>query len=247
MNSEKTIIVTGASSGIGRETARFLLDEGYRVIVTARSEDKLKDDFSADENAVILPWDLSDVNQVIPYTKKVKEIAGPISGFVHCAAAGINHIVSMIKPDLLQRHFDVNVYAAMLLTAGFAKKNMVTEDASFILISSISAHAGTQGQSIYSATKGALEGFIKGSAYELSQKGIRINAIAPGMVLTEPIKRQMQKIDEEGIRNIENGYPFGLGEPRDISNMIEFLFSDKSKWITGQTFIVDGGFMIRKP
>ena len=246
MNSNKTIIVTGASSGIGRETARFLLDEGYRVIVTARSEDKLKEDFGADENAIILPWDLSDVDQVIPYTKQVKEIAGPISGFVHCAAFGMNHLISMIKPDLLQKHFDVNVYAAMLLTSGFAKRNMVEKDASFILISSISAHAGTQGQAIYSATKGALEGFIKGSAYELSQKGIRINAIAPGMVMTEPVRKQMQKIDEEGIRNIENSYPFGLGEPRDISNMIEFLFSEKSRWVTGQTFIIDGGFMIGK-
>ncbi len=247
MNGDKTIVVTGASSGIGRETAHFLLDEGYRVLVTARNEEKLKEDFAGNENAVILPWDLSDVEQVIPYTKEVYDTVGPISGFVHCAAAGINHLVSMIKPELLQRHFDVNVYAAMLLTAGFAKKKMITENASFVLISSISAHAGTQGQSIYSATKGALEGFIKGSAYELSQKGIRINAIAPGMVLTEPIRKQMEKIDSEGIDNINKGYPFGLGEPRDISNVIEFLFSDKSRWITGQTIIVDGGFMIRKP
>lgn len=247
MGKNGAVVVTGASSGIGKTVAQFLSENGWKVVVTARRKEVLVELFGDNDNCQIIPWDLSDVDSVIEYTKEVKKAVGPISGLVHCAGVGIGHTVSMIKPPTLNKLFSINAFAAMLMVSGFSKRSMSEEDASFVLMSSIAAHTGTQGQSVYSATKGALEGFIKGSASELADKNIRINAIAPGIVMTDLVDSHYEKLGEDTIKNLNEGYPLRTGTPTDVAYFVEYLLSDKSSWITGQAFVMDGGFMIRKP
>ena len=241
-----TIVVTGASSGIGNAVAHQLARSGWKVVVTARREDVLREQFDDPKSYIVLPWDLSELDSIKEYTKHVKEKAGAIKGLVHCAGMGIGNAVHMIKSASMKELFEINTFSAMLLVSNFSKRGMIDENASFVLISSIAAHVGTQGQSIYSATKGALEGFIKGSAAELAEKNIRINAIAPGLVKTELVEKHYKKLEGSTVENMNAGYPLGVGMTSDVANCVEYLINDNSRWLTGQAIVLDGGYMVRK-
>lgn len=246
MNGERTVVVTGASSGIGKACALRFAESGWKVVVTARRREKLEEVYGGDASFVIVPWDLSELDSIPAYSKEVLKEAGPVKGLIHCAGMGIGNAVNMIRPGMLEQLFSINVYAAMLLVSAFSKKKMIDESAAFLLISSIAAHTGTQGQSVYAATKGALEGFICGSAAELADKGIRINAVAPGLVETEMVKAHNEKLDPETVKKLTSGYPLGVGRPENVADLALFL-AEKGEWITGQTYVTDGGFMMRKP
>lgn len=243
---QKKIVVTGASSGIGRDVALLLLDQGNEVYVTARNEENLRKYFGHNEKCTIVPWDLSKTDTIKDYVGNVCMLSGSIDGFVHCAGKGVGHTVQMIKQKQIDDIFSVNTFAAMLLVAEFSKRSRANKGASFVFISSIAAHTGTQGQSVYAASKGALEGFIKGAASELANKCIRLNAIAPGLVMTDMWEKHSQKMERSSIENMLGAYPLGIGKPIDVANMAEFLLDSKAAWITGQTFIIDGGNLIRK-
>ncbi len=245
----KKIIVTGASSGIGKRTAQMLMDEGYKVILTARNKENLMEtikDYPI-ELYEIIPWDLSDIDSLPQYAKEVNEKAGPISGLVHCAGIQITVPLHLINKKRLIDIFNINTFAAINLVGLFSKRKYYVENkASFILISSIAAHEGANGKSIYAASKGALEGFLYSAAAELMDKGIRMNIIVPGMIKTNMNEEFFKNLNKEQKENIKNNYPLGFGESEDIANMIMYLLSKKSKWITGQKFIIDGGHLSRK-
>lgn len=248
MTQEKgLVVVTGASSGIGKSVAKRLFENGYEVVVTSRNQGKLEELYASHEKYHIVPCDLSNINGIADYCKQVNSALGKITGLVHCAGIGRGNALNMIRPKTIENIFSVNTFAAMLLVSYFSKRNMVEKNASFVLISSVAAHAGPKGQSIYSASKGALEGFVKGSASELALKGIRINAIAPGIVRTELMDQIYGKLEDEAIHRLHNAYPLGIGMPEDVAGFTEYLIDDGSRWITGQTFILDGGYMEREP
>ena len=243
----KTFIVTGASSGIGKEAAFRLLKAGHRVVVTSRRQDVLEDLFSDYPNCNIIPCDLTNIETIKEYAKTVNETVGPINGLVHCA--GVNKLmpIHMIKSSFIEDVFSINSFAAISLVSNFAKKKYyIPNDTSMVLISSLSAHEGAYGNSVYAASKGALEGFLCAAAPELADKGIRINAVAPGQVDTPMSQKFRSNLTDEQIEAAQSEYPLGWGEPQDIANIIEFLLSEKSKWILGRTFIVDGGHLVRK-
>lgn len=244
---KKVIVVTGATGGIGQKVVEKLCEQNYTVLTTSRNEEKLKSLYEEKQKCYILPWNLANIDSIFEFCNLVKEEYGAIDGLVHCAGIGIGHGVNIIKPRIIKELFAINTFAGIMLTSIFSKKSMHKQGSSFVLISSIAAHTGTQGQSVYSATKGALEGFIYGSASELTEKGIRINAIAPGLVMTDMVANHYKKIEEKTINNFKDGYPLGLIEPEDIAECVKYLISEDSKRITGQTIILDGGFMIRKP
>lgn len=245
MNDKKWFVVTGASSGIGKATVNLLLEAGFGVIATARDGQVLETLYENKKNVVIIPWDLSDVETIKEYSKAVKEKA-IVSGLIHCAGMQITTPIHMMKVEKLQEIFNINTFAAMLLVSQFSKKGMISEQGSFVLVSSLAAHEGAFGKSIYAASKGALEGFVKASAPELAEKKIRINAIAPGVVQTKMVEQYFMQLTEEQKGATIESYPLGLGQPEDIAKMAVFLLSEDARWITGQTIIVDGGHTIRK-
>jgi len=245
-NKKKVIIVTGASSGIGECTAKHLISCGYTVVATARREDKLLSLFGDNNEAVIIPWDLSELDSIDEYSKKVADKCGEINGLVHCA--GISHVspLYLTKSSDIQKIFNINTFAAMRLVGAFSKKNKTSKPASFVLISSMSAHEGVVGSTAYASSKAAIEGFVQAAVPELADREIRINCIAPGVVETEMTAEFQRQLSDEKRDEILSEYPFGLGKPEDVANLIEYLIDEKSRWITGRTFVMDGGHLSRK-
>lgn len=246
MDKKKWVVVTGASSGLGECTVGKLVEEGFSVVATARNEERLNFLYGMLPNIEIIPWDLSEISKIKEYAKSVKAKTDSIYGLVHCAGSQVTLPVHMIKESKIKEIFDINTFSAMLLVSAFSKKGMAFEGTSFVLISSLAAHEGAFGKSIYAASKGALEGFIKSVAPELAEKNMRINAIAPGVVKTEMVERYFSQLTEEQRLATVNEYPLGLGHPEDIADMVIYLLGEKSKWITGQTIVIDGGHLVRK-
>mgnify|MGYP001347239932 CR=1 FL=1 len=242
------IVVTGASSGIGRCTARTIIERSSKVVLTSRTAVKLEETVKgfSEENYAIIPWDLSDLDSLQDYAKKVKETVGPISGLVHCAGIQKTMPLSLLKRQIITDVFTINTFAAIMLVSLFSRSGFFSGEASFVLISSNSTCRGAVGQSVYAASKGAIEGFIPATASELASKGIRLNAVVPGMVKTEMVDDYFKSLSDEQKKAFEDSYPLGLGDPLDVANLIEYLLSDKAKWITGECYKIDGGHMIRK-
>ena len=248
MNAE-WVVVAGASKGIGRASAHKLIDLGVSVVVSARNIELLKKEFSGfdDDKVKIIPWDFSDSSSIQDYSKRVNEIAGKIKGLVYCAGIQMTLPLSMNKPEQAKKIFEINTFSAMELIRCFSKKSMASDEgASFVLISSLAAKEGALGKSLYGASKGALEGFLPSAASELAQRNIRLNIVAPGVIKTDMSSEFLNKMSKEQYESLTAAYPLGLGSPEVAANIIYWLLSDESKWVTGQTFIIDGGHIIGK-
>ena len=239
----KTILVSGASSGIGRETAILLSNSGYNCIIVGRDAKRLKETFYMlkGENHRLLLFDFNKLNDL---EKLIFEL--PIlDGIFHCAG------VIKLKPfQFVNQHefldiFNTNFFAPFFLTQNLYKKKKIANHASIVFMSSISGNViGSKGNIMYSATKSAMNGIVKTLALELSNQRIRVNAISAGMVKTEMWANE-KTITDDYLKIDELKYPFGYGRPNDISELALFLLSDRSKWITGSSIIIDGGFTIQ--
>lgn len=245
-DKEKKILIAGASKGIGFATAKMLIGKGYKVIAAARNVDAMMEKFKGCDSVDIYACDFSDIDAIQEFSEKVNQKSGPISGLVYTAGAQLTMPISMNKLDKVRELFTLNTFAPIELIRCFSKKKMISEDgASFVLISSLSAHEGATGKSLYAATKGALEGFLHTAALELVQRKIRLNAIVPGIIETDMSKEFLDRMTEEQRASVDKSYPLGLGKPEDAASLIVWLLSDESRWATGQSYVIDGGHMIR--
>ena len=235
--SGKTILVTGASSGIGRQTCVSIAGMGGAVIASARNEERLNETFSMmpSGNHRIIKADLSDSAEFETLVNDIEKI----DGIVH--SAGIAGLIphKFYKKDSLRHFNEINYEAPVLLTSSLLKNRKVVGGSSIIFISSISSQIGIIGWGPYSGTKGALMAITKVLALELAEKKIRVNCISPGLVKTSLYEDpQLQKDLEVGTQL----HPLGLGRPEDVANACVFLLSDASRWITGSDLIIDGGY-----
>lgn len=246
MSANKTILVVGASKGIGFATSKMLLEKGYSVIAVSRNVETLKDAFQADINVNFFSYDFSQIDSIQSFAEDVNNECGPINGIVCSAGTQLTMPMSMNKPDTVKKIFSLNTFAPIEIIRCFSKKKMISENgASFVLISSLSAHEGSIGQSLYGASKGAIEGFLAPASAELIDRKIRLNVVIPGMVLTDMSSEFLNNLAPDKREKLESTYPLGLGEPNDVASLITWLISDESKWVTGQSYIIDGGHMIR--
>lgn len=238
----KTVLVTGASSGIGRATAIECSRLGAKVVITARHEERLKETLSAlegDGHQLILCEMTSDDD----LTNLVETV--PVLDGLVCNA-GINKLVPIrqLKSEDLNHIFEVNTFSSIILLQKMMKKKKLAEDASVVYTSSISGiGAAAVGESMYIASKGALSAFVKAAALECSKKGIRVNAVCPGMVKTEMSDAyDLNEGDNEDLKN----YPLGrYANPVDIAWAIIYLLSNASSWVTGTNLVIDGGLTTR--
>jgi NAD(P)-dependent dehydrogenase (short-subunit alcohol dehydrogenase family) len=152
----------------------------------------------------------------------------------------------MSKPSLVAGLFAINTFAAMELVRCFSRRTAVDgQGASFVLVSSVAAHEGALGKAAYAASKGALEGFLRAAAAELLPRRVRLNAVVPGIVDTAMTHEFVDRMDVAQRAELERDYPLGIGKPEDVAELIAFLLSDRSEWISGQSFVIDGGHLSR--
>ena len=237
----KTILVTGASSGIGRATALECAKLGARVIITARNKDRLNDtlqmlNVSGTEHKQIIT-DLTVEKQLIDMVMQLPVLDGCVNN------AGIAHSrpIQFYKTEDIERIYQVNVVAPMLLTKELVKRKKLNKPSSIVFTSSIGGVFNIEpGNGIYGSSKCALDGYMRYAAKELAMKGIRCNSVNPGMVET-PLIKQGTFTQDDMQKDLAKYSLQRYGEPRDIALAIVYLLSDASSWVTGTSLKIDGG------
>lgn len=239
----KTILVTGASSGIGRAIAVECSRMGARVLITARNEDRLKETLSlmSGEGHEIFCADLAQKEDL----ENLCKVLPALDGLVNCA--GIIHTLpfQFIDRDALHELMEINFMAPVLLSARLAKKKCLRKGTSVVYVSSISGKYCTiPANSMYTASKAGVDGIAKGMALDLAPKGIRVNCINPGMVETDIFHSGI--LTDEQIQVDRQRYPLKrYGRPEEIAYAAVYLLSDASSWMTGSNILIDGGYTLQ--
>ena len=241
----KNILITGASSGIGRQCAITFSQLGANVILIARNKGRLKETYNKLDkgNHLIISQDITEYNKLEEVVNTAVDKIGKISGFVHSAGIEMTLPLRNMQPSYYEKMFSVNVIAGFELAKIISKKKYLYKNgASFVFISSVMGILGQLGKIGYCSSKGSLISGVKAMALELASKKIRVNCILPGVVETEMSNEMFQKLSEESKKNIVDMHPLGLGKPEDIAYACAYLLSDSARWVTGANLIIDGGY-----
>lgn len=234
----KTILVTGASSGIGRGIAIACSKMGATVIVNGRNESRLNETLlhMCGENHLKFVADLSDVCSVSSFVAAMPKL----DGIVHCAGIGQRILCKQIIEKDLDDTMDINFKAPVMLQTEILKQKRINKGASIIFITSIAAELPSIGNALYSASKGALISYAKCLAIEMAPRQIRVNCISPAMVWTELIFKG--SLTEDDLKADEAKYPLKrYGKPDDIANLAIYMLSDASSWMTTSNIKITGG------
>lgn len=241
----KTILVTGASSGIGRAAATECSKAGAKVIITARNEERLKETHSQLADKENQPfWIVADMQKDEDIRSLVDQLP-MLDGVICNAGISINVPIAFIDREKIQQVLDVNTIAPILLTRQLIKKKKVAKGGSIVFTSSISGNnTVTVAHEMYSTSKTAITGFMRNAALDLAVKGIRCNAVHPGMINTPMV--HSGKYSEEQLQKDMENYPLHrFGEPRDVAYAMIYLLSDAAAWVTGHSLVIDGGLTLK--
>ena len=238
----KTILVTGASSGIGRATAIECSRMGARVQITARNEGRLQETLSQmeGEGHASFVADLQDLQALDDLVAALP----PLDGCINNAGITKTVPVQFITPETLDEVLRINTVAPVLITQRLLKSKKLQKGASVVFTSSIAGNYNVAyGHSMYSASKGAVSAFVRNAALELAAKKIRVNAVCPGMVVTEIFKAGI--VSEEQLQEDMKRYPLKrYARPEEIAHAIIYLLSDASSFVTGTNLVIDGGLTL---
>lgn len=243
----RTFLVTGASSGIGRETAVLLSRLGARLALTGRNAARLEETLAALDGTghELTPLDLSCCDEIPAWLKTIAARMGPLDGLVH--AAGIQNMLplKMVESLDIDCVMQINVGAAVMLAKGFRQKGVHSDRSSIVLLSSIMGLAGASCRSLYSASKGAIVALTKSLALELAGEKIRVNNVAPAYVQTPMFDAVKNQMGAESLEKLVAAHPLGIGRPLDVAYAIAYLLGDTGAWVTGTSLVVDGGYTAR--
>lgn len=239
---EKSILVTGASSGIGRAVAIECSKSGASIIASGRNQERLNQTLADLEQAGSHIGVQADLTVSEEISRLVSEIP-VLDGAVFCAGINDKTLVKMIDQEKIEKMFQTNVFSQILLIKELIKKKKLNSGASLVLISSIASSYSTISNALYASSKGAVESFVRVLALELAPRKIRVNAIRPGMVET-PILESYALT--EGLEEFKKQFPLGrFGRPEEIAFGVVYLLSDASQWTTGSFLTIDGGITLR--
>ena len=236
--SGKCILVTGASSGIGKAIAIACSKQGALVCLTGRNQERLQNTFQLLEGVghEVIPADLSDEVE----TGKLVHLLPTLDGIVHCAGIGFRKPCKMLTAEDVDSVMNVNFKSAVLLQASLLAAKKVSRGSSIVFIASRAAGPPSIGTALYSASKGALISYAKCLALELAPRQIRVTCICPAMVWTDLILQG--GLTKEDLEKEQLKYPLKrYGKPEDIANLSVYLLSDASSWMTGSCVDITGG------
>ena len=243
----RKILITGASSGIGKATAKLAAAMGAVCVINGRDETRLNATLAELEGeghkAIAIPLTPENCKE---FVVKAVSLVGPLNGFVHCA--GIEKTMPFRITELSDLHeiMSINLYAFWEITRELVKKkNHEQEKLSIVGIASVAGQNGASGKTAYAASKGALISLTKSLASEYAEQKIRFNCVCPGYVETPMLNniKRLYKTEEEFGEAIVKKHALGLGKPEDVANAVAYLLSDASRWVTGTTMNVDGGYL----
>ncbi len=243
----KNIIVTGASSGIGRQCAIDCSRMGARVAIIGRNKQRLDAtlaEMHGDKHLSICA-DLTKFDELPDMVAHISDSLGKLDGVVNCAGISATLPLKLMPSAKLDEFFRTNVYSALELTREACKVKHFNSGGSVVFISSVMGLVGESGKSLYSMTKGALISATRALACEFAKRQLRFNCVSPGAILT-PINENLPHMaDPERRKLLEDKHLLGLGRVEDISSACIYLLSDAARWVTGQNLIVDGGYTAR--
>lgn len=240
----KTIVVSGASSGIGRAIAIHLARQGAGLVLIGRDRDRLEDTAKRADARVcrIVQLDLADVTAIMPAVKEAASTLGRLYGLCHAAGTVDTLPLSAAGPEKLQTMMQVNYVAGVELARSVTRRDFLSEEGGSVLfISSIYGLIGKPGQIAYSGSKGAVTAAARAMAIELARRNVRVNVLSPGMVRTEMTERALAGLSTQQVQALKDAHPLGFGSPDDVAPAATFLLSPESRWITGVDLVVDGG------
>jgi len=236
----KTVLVSGASGGIGGACALSLARAGARIIATGRNYERLAKvvgELPATADHQVFVADLTASSQIDLLVNFVPSI----HGVVYAAGAVRPQPIKYIQQNHIEELFGINYNGAVLLTSALLRKKKISKGAAFVFISSISSQFAHKGGALYAGSKAALNQFSKTLAIECASQGIRSNVISAAMVKTAIFEQAQRSITKEGMDRHGEAYPLGFGAPEDVAEACVFLLSNAAKWITGTELVMDGG------
>lgn len=240
---DKTIIITGASSGIGRETAILLSKLGANLVLIDLNEEGLVDVPKEIKRACLRKKaNLCDFDNFPEIVKDISDSVGTLHGIVHCAGISSRKPLNVLSPDGFSKVMNVNFFAFEELVRLFAKRGRFADGGSIVVMSSISSVKGYKAKTEYCVSKAAVDAFVRCMAMELAPRKIRINSVMAAEVLT-PLALKARELNQSlGVQEFNS--PLGPTEPYEVANTIAFLLSDATKTITGTALLIDGGAML---
>lgn len=241
----KTILITGASSGIGRQCAIDCAMMGAKVTLLARNIEKLQETLNLmeGEGHQYISFDLTNFDHIEELVKTIVATNGPIDGVIHCAGISTTEPLKITSPNKLEEFYRNNVMGSILLSKEVCKlKNYNKDGCSIIFLSSVMGIVGASMKVSYSLTKGALIAAARSLACEYAKKNIRFNCISPGVIETPINSQQLYMKNPELRKQFEAKHLLGFGQCNDISYACIYLLSNASRWVTGHNLIIDGGY-----
>jgi NAD(P)-dependent dehydrogenase (short-subunit alcohol dehydrogenase family) len=243
--SEKWVVVTGASAGIGQACALELGKHGARLVLVGRNESALAKTFSLldGEGHEVLRLDLSDLPKISAEVLRIAKKVGRLYGLCHAAGITATSPLSTSTFDVIQPMMTVNVLAGLELARIVTRRDvMEPEGGSMVFLSSIYGRGGVAGETGYCATKGAITAAVRAMAIELARRRIRVNSISPGLVKTPMTDKALSVLSSAQVTAIEEKHPLGPGTALDVARAAVFLLAPATSWITGIDLAVDGGY-----
>ena len=240
---DKIYLITGAGSGIGRETCYTLDSLGARLILLDINPEGLKETYLNLKNktSLSLQIDITDNDSLEIQLKNLLNEIGPINGLVHCAGISSRKPLNMLRKEGFSKVMEVNFYSFVDLVRIISKKKYLQDGGSIIAMSSISSIKGYKAKTEYCVSKASLDAFIRCMALELAPRKIRINSIMAAEVNT-PMAQKAKELNSVGNDSFET--PLGITEPYEVANTIAFLLSEATKTITGSSILIDGGALL---
>lgn len=239
----KTVIITGASRGIGRATALAFGEQGANLVLIARNQEKLEEVQKEVENtkALIFPMDVRDGEKIQEVVSQILDEFGRIDVLINNAGVTRDQLLLRMKEEDWQEVLDINCKSVFLWSKAVLRSMIRNRTGSIINISSVVGIAGNSGQTNYAASKAAIIGFSKSLAKEVGSRGIRVNVVAPGFIETDMVHH----LSEEYLANAKNQIPLGrLGKSEEIAQICLFLASSMASYITGAVIQADGGLFM---